>query len=200
MKKIVQSICAAAVFTACSEAPDPRAQQAAADCATRTYSEIGGPISLIDQTGATVTEADFIGRSSLVYFGFTYCPDICPATLVTIDRALARLPENIEPPRTVLISIDPERDTPATLADYVSTPAFPDDLIGLTGSSGAVKAAADAFKTGYQRIDTPESLADYTMDHTSIVYLMDETWSLKTFFTHEATSEIMATCLAQHLG
>lgn len=186
---------------ACSPGtPETSAGGAAASCATRAYADIGGPISLVDSTGSAVTEADFKGKPSLVYFGFTYCPDICPAALVTIDRALQRLPDDIVSPRTILISIDPERDTPEALATYIDTPAFPEDMVGLTGSAEAIKAAAEGFKAGFQRIESPGSLAEYTMDHTSIVYLMDEDWSLKTFFLHDATAEIMADCLAEHLG
>ena len=178
----------------------PSAGGAKAGCMTRAYGEIGGPVSLIDQTGLRVTEADFKGRPSMVYFGFTYCPDICPMTLVTLNEAYERLPEEIEPPRTILISVDPERDTPEAMKAYIETPAFPDDIVGLTGSPGDIRAAADAFSADYQRVETPESLADYTMDHTSILYLMDADWKLKTFFTHQDDAESIATCLAEHLG
>jgi len=106
----------------------------------------------------------------------------------------------VEAPRTILISIDPERDTPEALSTYISTNAFPDDIVGLTGSVEAVTAAAKGFASGFTRIDDPESLAEYTMDHTSIIYLMDEDWSLKTFFNHEATAENIGDCLAEHLG
>ena len=177
----------------------PVAGGAEAGCLTRAYDHIGGPISLIDHTGASVTEADFRGAPSLVYFGFTYCPDICPASLVTIDRALRRLPDSVKPPRTILISIDPERDTPEAMSAYISTNAFPDDIVGLTGTVAAVTAAADAFIAPFEKIEAPESLAEYTMDHTSLIYLMDEDWTLKTFFTHEATAESMGDCLTQHV-
>ena len=201
MVRFVFAFCSLVFGAACSETPArTQAGGAVASCSTRAYSEIGGPISLVDGSGAVVTEAAFKDRPSLVYFGFTYCPDICPATLVTIDKALERLPESVERPRTILISIDPERDTPEAMADYIQSPAFPEDIVGLTGSVEAVKAAADVFKASFQRIDTPDSLAEYTMDHTSIVYLMDENWTLKTFFTHEATSQSMADCLTEHLG
>ena len=193
----------AAYLAACSGASDaPNAADAggaAASCASRAYDNIGGPLSLVNQDGEAVTEETFKGGHSLVYFGFTYCPDVCPAALVTIERALQRLPEDITPPRTVLISIDPERDTPEALASYIETPVFPDDIVALTGSLEAITAAADGFKTGFTRIDTPDSLAEYTMDHTSILYLMDENWSLKTFFTHEATAEQIADCLSEYL-
>ena len=129
---------------ACGQADAPTSQNsaggAAGGCHTRAFAEIGGPISMIDTSGASVTEADFKGRPSLVYFGFTYCPDICPATLVTVERALRRLPEDTPPPRTILISVDPERDTPESMKSYISTKVFPDDIVGLTGSPEQVKA------------------------------------------------------------
>ncbi|MEO0882036.1 MAG: SCO family protein [Pseudomonadota bacterium] len=192
-----------ALFVSACSASDEnsaRTDAANANCSTRSFAEIGGPISLIDTGGNAVTEADFKGRPSLVYFGFTYCPDVCPASLVTIDQALARLPETVEPPRTILISIDPERDTPEAMADYIFVEPFPEDIVGLTGSVDAVQSAADTFKTGFRKVEIPDSAAGYTMDHTSIVYLMDEDWSLKTFFTHETTAAQMAECLAEHLS
>lgn len=187
-------------LSACSQqASEPFVPGENAGCATRTFAEIGGPLALTDHTGKAVTEADFMGRPSLVYFGFTYCPDICPAALVTIDRALKRLPEDMETPRTILISVDPERDTPDALKSYIGTAVFPDDIVGLTGTLEATKAVAKGFATGFTRVDDPESLSQYTMDHTSIIYLMDENWSLKTFFTHEATAEMIGDCLLTHL-
>jgi protein SCO1/2 len=178
----------------------PSAGGAQAGCMTRAYGEIGGPVALTDQTGLRVTQEDFTGRPSMVYFGFTYCPDICPMTLVTLSEAYERLPEGVDPPRTILISVDPERDTPEAMKEYIATPAFPDDIVGLTGSPSDIRKAADAFSADYQRVETPESLADYTMDHTSILYLMDENWELKTFFTHQDDPESIATCLAEHLS
>lgn len=172
-----------------------------ANCTTRTTTAIGGPISLIDETGTAVTEADFKGNPTLVYFGFTYCPDVCPMTLVTMARAIDELPQDLRNSlQTVLVSIDPSRDTPEAMQSYVSTEAFPDGLKGLTGSQEDVAAAAQAFRAGFQRVEDPDSTAGYTMDHTSIVYLMDADWKLLTFFTHESTSEDMAACLAYHLS
>ncbi|MEM9739183.1 MAG: SCO family protein [Pseudomonadota bacterium] len=167
---------------------------------SRAYSEIGGPISLIDQTGVRVTEADFMGEHTLVFFGFTYCPDVCPLTLYTLGQAIDQLPEGTRAPRTILISVDPERDTPDALSLYLSNDAFPDGAVGLTGTPEEIQAAAAVFRAGYERIEIPDSLAGYTMDHTSLVYLMDEDWSLKTFFTHETDAPSMAQCLAQHLA
>lgn len=189
-------------LAACSPSePDPSAGGAAAGCMTRAYDTIGGPIDLLAHTGERVTEATFKGAPTLIYFGFTYCPDICPGTLVAVNRAYEALPDNIEPPQTLLITVDPERDTPEALAQYVSTAAFPDNLIGLTGTQDEIAAAADEFIAQYERIETPDSLAEYTMDHTSLLYLMDEEWQLKTFFAEaDADPDYIASCLAEHIG
>ena len=189
----------ALLLSACADPARTVAGTADPSCDTRAYSEIGGPIALTNQDGVAMTEADFAGRHALVFFGFTYCPDVCPMTLVKIRRALDLLPEGTERPVTVLVSIDPERDTPASLRAYVETAAFPEDTIGLTGSVEAVKAASDAFKASFARVDDPSSAAGYTMDHTSIIYLMGPDWSLETFFTHDATPEQVAGCLAKKL-
>ncbi|MEL6258973.1 MAG: SCO family protein [Pseudomonadota bacterium] len=170
-------------------------------CDTRAYAEIGGPFELIDHTGRVRTEADFKGGTTLVYFGFTHCDLACPPSMVLMDRALRRLPEEIERPQTILISLDPERDTPALLSRYVETPAYPDALIGLTGSRDAVDAAAATFKNYYEIVPLEGSKAGYTIDHASLIYLMDEDWKLKTFFTTAfTTDEAMAACLETHLG
>ncbi len=168
---------------------------------TRAYDTIGGPISLVSHTGERVTEENFKGAPTLVYFGFTYCPDFCPSTLIALKNAYARLPDGVAPPQTLLITIDPERDTPEALSDYVATSAFPENLVGLTGTEEEVAAAAEAFIVQYERIETPDSLAEYTMDHTLLLYLMDENWELKTFFSEvESDPDHVAQCLAQHIG
>lgn len=189
-------------LAACSPASqDVTAGGAQAGCMTRAYDSIGGPISLVSHTGERVTEATYKGTPTLIYFGFTYCPDICPGTLVAVERAYRALPESIAPPQTLLITVDPERDTPEALATYVSTSAFPDNLIGLTGTEAEIAAAAEGFLAQYERIETTDSLAEYTMDHTSLLYLMDEDWQLKTFFAEaDADPNSIAQCLAQHLG
>ena len=168
-------------------------------CLTRAYPEIGGPISLINQDGERVTEVTFKGHPTLIYFGYTFCPDVCPSTLVTVKRAYDRLPDGVTPPQTLLISVDPDRDTPDALKKYVSNKAFPANLQGLTGTQEEVRAAADSFLADYSRIDEPDSQAGYAMDHTSLLYLMDEDWKLKTFFTYDDTDESISSCLAELL-
>lgn len=169
----------------------------ASSCASRAYDNIGGPIALTDHTGSRVTQDTFKGRETLVYFGFTNCPDVCPFTLSVVGSAMDQLPEGVEKPRTLLISVDPEQDTPEALAQYVESNGFPKDLIGLTGTPEEIKSAADAFMTSYKKIETPDSSLGYTMDHLSILYLMDKDWKLKTFFTSEATPDEVAGCIAE---
>ncbi|MEC7288482.1 MAG: SCO family protein [Pseudomonadota bacterium] len=189
-------------LAACGQSPStPSAGGAQAGCMTRAYDSIGGPINLVSHTGERVTEATFKGAPTLIYFGFTYCPDICPGTMVAVNRAYDLLPDGVAPPQTLLITVDPERDTPEAMAAYVETQAFPDNLVGLTGSKEDIEAAAEAFIVQYERIETPDSLAEYTMDHTSLLYLMDENWQLKTFFAEaDASPAYVAECLAQHIG
>lgn len=205
MKKLRPNaaLLAALLVAACgptaSDSAGKAAVPSASDCTSRAYPNIGGPISLVNQDNQPVTEETYKGHPTLVYFGFTFCPDVCPATLVTLKRAYDKLPEGVAPPQTLLISIDPERDTPDQLAKYVSTKAFPANLQGLTGTQDQIRAAADAFMADFSRVEEPGSEGDYTMDHTSLVYLMDKDWKLKTFFTHDDTAESIAACLAQQL-
>lgn len=190
-----------AVLASCGGEPAEKVGGVQASCETRAYGNIGGPIDLVNHNGERVSEADFIGAPTLIYFGFTYCPDICPGTLVAVNKAYEQLPEGIAPPQTVLITVDPERDTPEALATYVATSVFPDNLVGLTGSPQQVRAAADAFMADYSRVEANDSLAEYTMDHTSLLYLMDENWKLKTFFAEsDSNPEEMARCLAKQLS
>lgn len=182
---------------AATDAPGALSGGTQSGCLSRAYPEIGGPVSLTSSLGTRVTEADFKGRPTLIYFGFTYCPDVCPLTLTTVAAAYRKLPEGMTPPQTLLISVDPERDTPEALATYVSNKAFPPGLLGLTGTPEEVRAAADAFKADYARVEQPDSMSEYTMDHTSLLYLMDENWQLKTFFTHEDTPDTIAACLQE---
>ena len=193
---------AALALAACGQTPPtPQAGGAQAGCMSRAYDTIGGPIDLVAHTGERVTEETFKGAPSLIYFGFTYCPDICPGTLVAVKRAYDVLPDGVEPPQTLLITVDPERDTPEALASYVATAAFPDNLLGLTGTEAEIASAAEAFIAQYERIETPDSLSEYTMDHTSLLYLMDENWQLKTFFAEaDANPDYIAQCLAQHIS
>lgn len=143
---------------------------------------VGGPFRLTDQTGKTVTDADFRGKLMLVYFGFTFCPDICPSGLQVMAAAIDAVGPRAGEIVPVFITVDPERDTSAQLANYV--PSFHPRLVGLTGSPAEIDAVAKAYRVYYKKVKDEKSSAPYTMDHTSIIYLMGRDGRFVTHFTH----------------
>jgi protein SCO1/2 len=143
---------------------------------------IGGPFTLTDHNGRRVTEKDFAGRPMLVYFGFTYCPDVCPAGLQTISAALEALGPNADRLTPLFITVDPARDTPAALKDYLTS--FDTRILGLTGSEEEVAMALRAYRIFARKVEDPASTGAYTMDHTSLIYLMDGEAGYVTHFSH----------------
>lgn len=133
-------------------------------------SAVGGPFHLIDQTGAPVDERILKGRLSAVFFGYTYCPDVCPTTLANLGQAVALLGADGRRLQVVFITIDPERDTPKALAAYLSSPTFPPGVRGLTGDAAQIAVVAKAYRVYYQKVPQGSS---YSMDHSAVVYLMD---------------------------
>lgn len=142
---------------------------------------VGGPFKLVDQSGRTVTDADYRGRYMLVYFGFTHCPDVCPAALQVMSAALDKLGARATSFAPVFITVDPERDTPEVLNEYLAS--FP-GTTGLTGSVDAVRAAATAYRVYFKKSKDEGSAAAYTIDHTSIIYLMGPDGRFVSHFTH----------------
>ena len=132
--------------------------------------DIGGPFQLVDQTGRQVDQSILEGEWTAVFFGFTYCPDFCPSTLQTLAAAEDLLGDQAEDLQIVFITVDPERDTPEAMADYLATRGFPEGVIGLTGTPEQVRAAAEAYRVFYER---REQDGGYTMDHTLTIYLMN---------------------------
>lgn len=130
---------------------------------------VGGPFSLIDQDGRPTTERILKDRWTAVYFGYTSCPDACPATLNALALAQEKLAAKGRKFAVLFVTVDPERDTAAKLKAYLTVASFPKDLTGLTGTPTAVAAAARAYKVFYNRAG---SGPDYTVDHTSVVYIM----------------------------
>jgi protein SCO1/2 len=133
-------------------------------------SAIGGPFSLIDQNGKPVTDQDMRGRPYLVFFGYTHCPDICPTTLFELSEVLRALGKDADKTGAIFISIDPERDTPAAMKDYLSS--FDPHLVGATGDVKAIEQAEKAYRVYAKKV--PGEKGDYSMDHTALVYLMDK--------------------------
>lgn len=159
---------------------------------------VGGPFQLVDQDGKRVTEQDFRGKFMLVYFGFIYCPDVCPTALQVMAAALDKLGAKAERITPVLITVDPERDTPTQLALYVKS--FHPRLVGLTGSPQEVEAAAKAYRVYFKKAPDPKSTAGYTMDHSSIVYVMGPDGQYRTHFTHTTNPDVMADRLVRLLS
>ena len=131
---------------------------------------VGGPFTLLDHTGKRVTEKDFLGRNTLVFFGFTNCPDICPSGLQVMTAALDKLGAKADSVTPVFITLDAARDTPEKLAQYLKS--FHPRLIGLTGSAEEVAAAAKAYRVYYQKVTDEKSPQSYSYDHSAIFYLM----------------------------
>jgi protein SCO1/2 len=133
-------------------------------------SAVGGPFTLTDQNGRRVTEADFKGKPFLVFFGFTNCPDICPTALFEMSEVFRRLGSDADKARAIFISVDPARDTPEKLKDYLQS--FDSHISALTGSQADIDAVTKAYKAYAKRV--PLEGGNYTMDHSAIVYLMDK--------------------------
>ena len=156
---------------------------------------VGGPFTLVDHTGKTVTEKDFRGRYMLVYFGFTHCPDVCPTGLQVMSAALEKVGAKADQVTPILITVDPERDTPEQLASYV--PSFHPRLVGLTGSPEQVGAALKSYRVYAKKVDDPKSAAGFTFDHTSLLYLMDRNGDYIAHFTHAPPVDRIAERLAK---
>jgi len=154
--------------------------------------DIGGPFSLIDETGAAVTDRDVLIKPSLVYFGYTFCPDVCPVDNARNADAVDLLDQMGIEVTPVFISIDPKRDTPEALADF--TDALHPRMIGLTGSPDQIKAASMAYKT-YYKVQNPDD-EYYLVDHSTFTYLMLPGVGFAEFFKRDATAEAMAETVA----
>ncbi len=151
--------------------------------------QIGGPFALVDHEGRRVTQETYAGRHLLVFFGFTHCPDICPLALGEVSVALDALGPAATKVQPLFITVDPERDTPAALKDFVT--AFDDRIVGLTGSPEEVAAVARAYRVYFQKVPVQGALG-YTMDHSAFVYLAGPDGKLEAFFTHETKGDAMA--------
>ena len=144
--------------------------------------DVGGPFQLVNQDGQAVDQTLLDGKWSLVFFGFTYCPDYCPTTLGMLEATKTALGDKADDVQIIFISIDPERDTPQALKDYLSSDGFPEGVIGLTGTPAQVRAAADAYRAVYQKVGDGE---DYTMNHSLTIYLMGPDGRLRSPLGHD---------------
>ena len=162
-----------------------------------TAALIGGPFELVDQDGQRATQESLKGKWSLIYFGYTYCPDVCPTSLSVMTQALDQIGPLAERITPVFITVDPERDTVAQLAAYHEH--FHPSFVMLTGTPEQVRDAARTFRVYYRKAES-ESSTEYLMDHSSITYLMGPDGAYVTHFGHDATPEGMAATLREKLG
>jgi protein SCO1/2 len=156
---------------------------------------IGGPFSLTDQNGRTVTDQDLKGRPFLVFFGYTNCPDFCPTTMFEISEVLKALGPDADRTRALFVTVDPERDTPAALKDYLSS--FDPHITALTGEPEAIASVAKAYRAYYRKV--PLKDGDYTMDHLVLVYLMDKNGRFVSRFKLDRPVEASASELRKYL-
>jgi len=158
-------------------------------------SAIGGPFKLIDQNGNTITDADIKGRPFLVFFGYTHCPDVCPTTLFDVSEVMRALGKDADLTGALFITVDPERDTPAVIKDYLSS--FDPHLRGATGDRAAVDTVEKAYRVYAKKV--PTESGDYTMDHTALVYLMDKQGRFVAPFSLKRRPEDAAAYLRRYL-
>ncbi len=156
---------------------------------------IGGPFHLVDQDGKPFSDQAMKGRPFLVFFGFTHCPDVCPTTLFEMSQVLGKLGPDADRIGALFITVDPERDTPAVLKDYLSN--FDPHLRGLTGDRPAIDAAIKAYRVYAKKV--PLEGGDYTMDHTAVVYLMDKDGHFIAPFNTKRTADAEAAELRRYL-
>ena len=156
---------------------------------------IGGPFQLTDQSGATVTEKDLQGRPTLIFFGFTHCPDVCPTSLFEMSEVLKAMGKDADRVNAYFVSVDPERDTQAAMKDYLSS--FDPHLKGLTGDPESVAKVLSAYRVYAKKV--PLKDGDYTMDHTALIYLMDRDGNFVAPFNLKRTPEEAAKDLKRYL-
>ena len=161
---------------------------------TKGEALIGGDFSLVDGTGKPMTNKDFLGKYTLIYFGFTHCPDICPTSLLLIQNAINHLGDKGKKVQPIFITLDPERDTPAVVGPYVQH--FGPGLIGLTGSAEQIKQAAQAYKIYYRKVEDTESAMGYVIDHSGFMYLMGPDGKYITHFPHTIAEQSLTDGLA----
>jgi len=166
----------------------------------RGTAAVGGPFTLVDHTGKQRTNRDFEGAFALIYFGYTFCPDVCPTALQVMSQAIDRLsPEAQKKITPIFITIDPERDTVKELGVYIDN--FHPRMVGLTGTTQQIAKAARAYRVYYGRSKSGgNDTSDYLMDHSSIVFLLDSKGAYVTHFTHATPPEKMAEMLKIKMG
>lgn len=154
---------------------------------------VGGPFSLTDHTGRKVTDKDYLGKYMLVFFGFTYCPDLCPTELQVMSAALDNLGAKADDIQPIFITFDPQRDTPEVLKQYISN--FHPRFVGLTGTPEEIAVAAKAYRVFYNKLENTSGPDTYLMDHSTITYLMDKQGKFLKHFSYSTDAAAMSQAL-----
>ena len=188
IKILILSVLTVIGLQACGQ-PDAPASGQSGQVVTSGQANIGGDFTLVNHDGETVTQDDIKGKPQLIYFGFSFCPDVCPLALQQMGASLAKVDPDGDYFRPIFISVDPERDTPKALNVYVTNNGFPKGLIGLTGTQEQIDDAKAAYKIFSQKVEDPDSAAGYTVDHVSLIFLMDKEGQFADVFTHETTTD-----------
>lgn len=157
--------------------------------------EIGGPFELLDQDGRPVNESTFSGRWTLVFFGFTHCPDVCPTAMSHVARTLDGLGDQARKIQPLFITLDPERDTPAVLGEY--TAFFDKRILGLSGSEAQTRQVADAYSVYFEKVPMGDT---YMLDHTATLYLMGPDGQFVQHYSQQMSAEAMAEDIAVQLA
>ena len=164
---------------------------------TTGKADIGGSFTMIDHNGREVTDKTFRGDYLLVFFGFTYCPDVCPAALQTVTAAMKRLGPKTQRLQPIFVSVDPDRDKPAVLKEYLSH--FDNKIVGLTGTDAQVADMVKTYRAYAKKAPTGEEANDYTMNHSAFIYFMDDEGSFITHFSPVTSFEKMAERIAKEI-
>jgi protein SCO1/2 len=162
---------------------------------TTGQADVGGPFQLTNQSGKRLSDKDFRGRYMLIYFGYSFCPDVCPTTLAVMAQALEKVGAQSSRVTPILITIDPERDTPKVLEDYVK--AFGPSFVGLTGSVDEIKAVEKKYRV--YAVKKPLEGGNYGMDHSSVIYLMGPDGKLVSFYDEAISPDDLAKELKQKI-
>ncbi len=157
---------------------------------------VGGPFELVDGAGQTRTHEDFDGKHLLIYFGYTFCPDICPTDVAQLGQVMDILGDDADGLQPIFISVDPERDTPEVVGNYVA--AFHDDIVGLSGTPEQIRETARTFRVFYQRVEHPD-FDYYLVDHSAFFYLMGPDGVNRSIYAHGTSPEDMAVSIRAHL-
>lgn len=160
--------------------------------------DVGGPFTLVSQSGEAVTEKTFRGEFLLVFFGYTFCPDVCPTTLAQVSQALDLLGDDVERVRPLFITVDPARDTPQVLADYLGH--FHPRILGLTGTPEQIAAVAKAYRAYYAKAPGEVDDDSYLMDHSALLYLMAPDGRYITAFSPETPPDELAEAIRGYLN